>query len=56
MGIKTVTGNKYLGEFIRESKEEKICLARKVTGWADSVETLAGGFLQAPAVRICCTA
>ena len=37
-----VTGNIYLGGFIWESKAEKRWLAGKVTGWADSVETLAG--------------
>ena len=42
MGIKVVTGKIYPGGFIGESKAEKRWLVGKVTGWADSVETLAG--------------
>ena len=42
MGIKVVTGNRHIGGFIGESEAEKRWLARKVTGWAESVETLAG--------------
>ena len=42
MVIKVVTGNRYLGGFIRESEAEKIWLARKVAEWAESVESLAG--------------
>ena len=42
MGIKVVTGNIYLGWIIGESDAENIWLAGKVTGWAESVETLTG--------------
>ena len=42
MGIKVVTGQRYLGGFIGESELEKRWLAGKVAGWAESVETLAG--------------
>ena len=42
MDIKVVTGHRYLGGFIGESKGEKRWLAGKVTVWADSVETLTG--------------
>ena len=42
IGIKVVTGNRYLGGFIGEIKAEKMCLPGKVTGWAESVGTLAG--------------
>ena len=42
MGIKVVTGHKYLGGFIGDSKVEKRWLARKVAGWTKLVETLAG--------------
>ena len=41
MGIKVVTGHQYLGGFIGDSEAEKRWLAGKVTGWAESVETLA---------------
>ena len=40
MGIKVVTGIRYLGEFIGEGEAEKSWLARKVEVQADSVETL----------------
>ena len=42
MVIKMVTGNRYLGGFIRESEAEKSWLAGKVAGWVESVEILAG--------------
>ena len=42
MGIKVVTGHRYLGRFIEDSEVEKRWLAGKVTEWTDSVETLAG--------------
>ena len=42
MGIKVVTGHQYLGGFIGDSEAEKRWLAGKVTGWAESVETLTG--------------
>ena len=41
-GIKVVTGHRYLGGFIGGSEAEKKWLAGKVTGWAESVETLVG--------------
>ena len=41
MGIKVVTGHRYLGGFIGDSKAEKRWLAGKVTGWTELVETLA---------------
>ena len=40
-GIKVVTGNRYIGGFIGESEAEKIWMAGKVIGWAESVENLA---------------
>ena len=40
MGIKVVTGSRYLGGFIGESAAEKSWLASKVSVWAESVETL----------------
>ena len=42
MGLKMVTGIRYLGGFIEGSEVEKSWLARKVAGWAESVETIAG--------------
>ena len=42
MGIKVVAGHQYLGGFIGDREAEKRCLADKITGWAESVETLAG--------------
>ena len=42
MGIQVVTGHQYLGGFIGDREAEKRCLADKITGWAESVETLAG--------------
>ena len=38
MGIKVVTGNRYLEGFIREREEEKIWMDGKVAGWAESVD------------------
>ena len=48
MGIKVMTGKIYPGGFISESKAEKIWLARKFTGCAESVETLAGVYRKHP--------
>ena len=42
MGIQVVTGYRYLGGFIGDMGAEKRWLADKITGWADSVETLSG--------------
>ena len=42
MGIHVVTGHRYPGVFIGDREAEKRCLADKITGWADSVETLVG--------------
>ena len=42
IGIKVVMGHRYIGGLIGESEAEKRCLAGKVTGWAESVETHAG--------------
>ena len=42
MGIKVVTGSRYLGGFIGEGEAQKRWLEGKVAGWADSVETLTG--------------
>ena len=42
MGLKVVTESIYLGGFIEEGEAEKIWLAGKVAGWAESLETLVG--------------
>ena len=42
MGVKIVTGSRYLGGFVRYIVAEDIWLAEKVQGWAESVETLSG--------------
>ena len=42
MGIQVVTGHQYLGGFIGDREAEKRWLSRKITGWANSVETLLG--------------
>ena len=41
MGIQVVTGHRYLGGFIGDRYAEKRWLDNNITGWADSVETLA---------------
>ena len=41
MGIGVVMGHRYLGGFIRDMEAEERWLGDKITGWADSVETLA---------------
>ena len=48
MGIKVVTGKIHPGGFNRESKAEKRWMARKFTGWAESVETLVGVYRKHP--------
>ena len=42
MGIRVVTGNRYLGGFIGDREAEERWLGEKITGWAESVETLTG--------------
>ena len=42
MGIQVVTGHRYLGGFIGDREAEKRWLTGKLTGWAESMETLAG--------------
>ena len=42
MVIKVVTGHQYLGRFIGDREAGKRWLAGKITGWAESVDTLAG--------------
>ena len=42
MGILVVTGHCYLGVFIGDRKSEERWLGDKITGWAESVETLTG--------------
>ena len=42
MGIQVVTGHRYLGGFIGDREAEKRWLDDNITGWAESVETLAG--------------
>ena len=41
MGIQVLTGHHYLGGFIGDREAEERWLADKVTGWAESMETLA---------------
>ena len=41
MGIKVVTGHRYLRGYIGDREAEGGWLADKITGWAESVETLA---------------
>ena len=42
MGSQVVTGHQYLGGFIGDREVEKKWLAGKITGWAESLETLTG--------------
>ena len=42
MGIKVVTGIRYLGWFMGEREEEARWIKERVEGWAESVRTLAG--------------
>ena len=42
VGIKVVTGSRYLWGFIGEGEAEKSCLVGKVVGWSKFVETIAG--------------
>ena len=42
MGIKVVTGSRYLGGYIGEREAEAQWVKEQVEGWADSVRTLSG--------------
>ena len=42
VGLKVVTGSRYLGNFIDDQEEEITWLVRKVQGWTDLVRTLLG--------------
>ena len=42
MGIKVVTGSRYLGGYIGELETEAQWVKEKVEGWSDSVRTLSG--------------
>ena len=42
MGLKVVTGSRYLGGLIKDIEAEKIWLGGRVVGWVESVETLTG--------------
>ena len=42
MGLRVVTGSRYLEGFIGDGAAENSWLAGKVEGWAESVGTLAG--------------
>ena len=42
LGIKVVTGHRYLGGYIRDEETEGRYLAEKIKGWTESVEILAG--------------
>ena len=48
MGIKVVTGSRYLGEFVGNMKAEARLLADKVQGWMELVKTLLGVFCKHP--------
>ena len=42
MGIKLVTGSRYLGGFFGDKESEDSYLAEKLQGWKESVKTLSG--------------
>ena len=42
LGIKLVTGNRYLGGYIGDRGAERGWLAEKIRGWAEPVDILAG--------------
>ena len=42
MGMTVVTGSSYLGGFIGGREAEEKCMAEKVQGWAELVNTLPG--------------
>ena len=42
LGIRVVTGHRYLGDYIRDKEAEGRWLAAKIMGWKESVEILAG--------------
>ena len=41
LGIRVVTGNRYLGGYIRDRETERGWLRGKIQGWTDSVKNLA---------------
>ena len=48
MGIRVVTGHRYLGGFLGDGSSEKEWLGTKVEGWTESIATLAGVALKHP--------
>ena len=42
LGIRVVTGHRYLGGYIGDKEAEGRWLAENITGWVESVEILAG--------------
>ena len=42
LGIRVVTGHRYVGGYIGDGEAERICLKEKVKGWTESVNILAG--------------
>ena len=48
MGIRVVTGHRYLGGFLGDVSAEKEWLGKKVEGWTESIATLAGVSLKHP--------
>ena len=42
MGIRFVTGHRYLGGFLGDGSSEKEWLGTKVEGWTESISTLEG--------------
>ena len=48
MGIKVVTGSRYLGGFFGNMKAEARWMAEKVQVWMESVKTLSGVFCKHP--------
>ena len=48
LGIRVVTGHRYLGGFLGNVLAERECLGKKVEGWTESVAILAGVVLNHP--------
>ena len=48
IGIQVVTRYRHLGGFIGDREAEKRWMAGKITGWAESVETLSGVYRKHP--------
>ena len=48
MGVKIVTGSRYLGVFVGDRAAEDSWMAEKVMGWAESAKTLTGAVLKHP--------